>query len=200
MEAEHCIHFISNWRPRCRRFLPDTYSCIGYARSKFDDEGIREKIRAGLEGEDATKGKFLERLTYQRGEYDKPEGYKELHRIMTEREAKADGPVARMFYLAVPPTTYTSIMTQIKAECSKFDTKVPEESWLRVVIEKPFGRDLQSSEELSAHIGGLFSEEQVYRIDHFLGKELVQVRSAGTSISTALSSQTDFSDRLASRS
>ena len=76
----------------------------------------------------------------------------------------------RIFYLALPPVVYPSVCAEIKASAMS-STKG---SWTRVVVEKPFGKDLESSEKLNQSLSALFSEEQLYRIDHYLGKELVQ--------------------------
>ncbi|XP_055022267.1 glucose-6-phosphate 1-dehydrogenase-like isoform X3 [Boleophthalmus pectinirostris] len=74
----------------------------------------------------------------------------------------------RLFYLALPPTVYQSVTTNISAHC------ISLKGWNRVIVEKPFGHDLQSSQELSSHLFSLFKEDQIYRIDHYLGKEMVQ--------------------------
>jgi glucose-6-phosphate 1-dehydrogenase len=74
----------------------------------------------------------------------------------------------RIFYLALPPSVYPPVCANIKRAC------MSPTGWTRIVVEKPFGKDLQSSEELSAGISELFTEAQLYRIDHYLGKELTQ--------------------------
>ncbi|KAI3501003.1 hypothetical protein L1887_36833 [Cichorium endivia] len=74
------------------------------------------------------------------------------------------GPSRRLFYFALPPSVYPPVCKMIKTDAG---------GWTRVLVEKPFGRDLQSAEELSTQIGELFDESQIYRIDHYLGKELV---------------------------
>lgn len=74
----------------------------------------------------------------------------------------------RLFYLALPPTAFESCSSMIREHC------MPIKGWIRVIIEKPFGHDLDSSEKLSRHLSSLFHEDQIYRIDHYLGKEMVQ--------------------------
>ena len=119
-------------------------------------------------------------LTYQRGEgYDKPEGFQTMQQEIAKREGACDCETAgRLFYLAVPPSAYASIIANVKEHTSDLMIKGTEghKSWVRVVIEKPFGKDLQTSKELSEDIAQYFTEEAVYRIDHYLGKELSQVR------------------------
>lgn len=158
-----------------KKFLPSSFSVIGYARSDYTDESLRKQLKEYLSGDDKAKDTFLEKVTYQQGQYDTPDGYKELSRLLCEKEKKnKDSPVGRLFYLAVPPTVYPEVLKQIKHECATFCSNKKDKSWIRVIIEKPFGRDLQSAEELSSQVSDLFTEEQVYRIDHFLGKELAQ--------------------------
>lgn len=121
-------------------------------------------------------------VTYHEGgAYDKPEGFKSLQQTLAKIEGAANASAAgRLFYLAIPPTAYTSVLQNIKAECTELMMKGEKdkcESWLRIIVEKPFGRDLPTSEELSCEVAKLFSESEIYRIDHFLGKELSQVRA-----------------------
>ena len=74
----------------------------------------------------------------------------------------------RLFYLALPPSVFTPVTTHLKSAA------MSKTGWTRVIVEKPFGKDSDSSATLSAHLSSLFKEEQVYRIDHYLGKEMVQ--------------------------
>ncbi|KHJ82951.1 glucose-6-phosphate dehydrogenase domain protein, partial [Oesophagostomum dentatum] len=78
-------------------------------------------------------------------------------------------PVNRLYYLALPPTVFEPVTSELKEHCMDNG-----DSWTRVIIEKPFGHDLESSAKLSNHISKLFKEDQIYRIDHYLGKEMVQ--------------------------
>jgi Glucose-6-phosphate dehydrogenase, NAD binding domain len=128
-------------------------------------------------------------VSYHRGQYNQPEGYRGLLEKLVQKEGQHGGSVGRLFYLAIPPSSYADVAAMLKQECADVSTrasdrasngngcKPAEASWVRLVIEKPFGKDLDSSEELSQRIAHNFSEEQVYRIDHYLGKELSQVRS-----------------------
>jgi glucose-6-phosphate 1-dehydrogenase len=121
-------------------------------------------------------------VTYHEGgSYEEPTGFQTLQQELARREgASASSAAGRLFYLALPPTVYPPVMKNIKCHCSNLTLKgcSEEKSWVRVVVEKPFGRDLESSEELAAKVAQLFTEDQVYRIDHFLGKELTQVHSS----------------------
>lgn len=156
-----------------RGFLPDNLSIIGYARSKLSKHDLQEKVRPNLKGEPSIIDEFLEKLDYEAGQYDKPDGYQQLHKTICDRESKhGKDPKGRLFYLALPPSVYPEVTQGIKENCTEVD--VGEGGFLRVIVEKPFGKDLDSSEELAAKLNSLFPEDQLYRIDHYLGKELMQ--------------------------
>uniref|UniRef100_A0A4X2LLR3 Glucose-6-phosphate 1-dehydrogenase n=1 Tax=Vombatus ursinus TaxID=29139 RepID=A0A4X2LLR3_VOMUR len=109
---------------------------------------------------------FFSRNSYVAGQYDEPASF---HRLNSHMNSLHHGPQAnRLFYLALPPTVYEAVTKNIKEIC------MSQVGWNRVIVEKPFGKDLQSSDKLSNHISSLFYEDQIYRIDHYLGKEMVQ--------------------------
>ncbi|MFS7954274.1 putative glucose-6-phosphate dehydrogenase (NADP(+)) [Helianthus anomalus] len=115
--------------------------------------------KGGEETHDEDVSKFLPLIKYISGPYDADEGFQSLDEAISAYEMSKDdkgGSSKRLFYFALPPSVY------------------PPGGWTRVVVEKPFGKDLESSEALSTQIGDLFNESQIYRIDHYLGKELVQ--------------------------
>ncbi|GMH23897.1 hypothetical protein Nepgr_025740 [Nepenthes gracilis] len=157
-------------------FLPPSEVHIfGYARSKITDEELRERIRGpfiqakdAMPGDFETVSKFLQLIKYVSGFYDTEKGF----RLLDEEISKVEcGSSRRLFYLALPPSVYPSVCKMIKHCCM---SKSDNGGWTRIVVEKPFGKDTDSAEKLSAQIGELFEESQVYRIDHYLGKELVQ--------------------------
>lgn len=123
-------------------------------------------------------------VTYCQGPYDQASGFANLLETLQGLESAANAKtIGRLFYLALPPPVYPDVLSNIKQHCSEFSASEGDcqpDTWLRVIIEKPFGRDLASSEELSERVAGLFTEQQVYRIDHFLGKELTQVHHMST--------------------
>ncbi|VEL19225.1 unnamed protein product [Protopolystoma xenopodis] len=104
---------------------------------------------------------------YISGAYDMPDGFKKLDDHINTTYGKF---VNRIFYLALPPSVFEPVATNIKKHCMSSADGV----WTRIIIEKPFGRDLDSSNKLSAHLAGMFTEKQIYRIDHYLGKEMIQ--------------------------
>eukprot|EP00246_Nothoceros_aenigmaticus_P008106 TRINITY_DN225_c0_g3_i1.p1 TRINITY_DN225_c0_g3~~TRINITY_DN225_c0_g3_i1.p1 ORF type:complete len:543 (+),score=92.64 TRINITY_DN225_c0_g3_i1:262-1890(+) len=161
-------------------FLPvKQVKIVGYARSKLSDDELRGRLRGYLKVDqvDPTKEpskvleQFLGLVSYTAGAYDSVEGFKALNHVVADHEAQisgATGPTRRLFYLALPPSVYPQVSAMVSAHCMN------QRGWSRVIVEKPFGKDLQSSEELSQQLGDLFQEDQLYRIDHYLGKEIVQ--------------------------
>jgi len=156
----------------------DDVHIFGYARTKLSDDDLRERIRGylskGASSEDSEiLSDFLKHIKYVSGGYDSAEGFLSLNKEISEHELAKNsyGSSRRLFYLALPPSVYPSVCKMIKSYC--MNQAVPT-GWTRIVVEKPFGKDLASAEELSAQLGELFDEPQLYRIDHYLGKELVQ--------------------------
>ncbi|KAK4757099.1 hypothetical protein SAY87_007226 [Trapa incisa] len=163
-------------------FLPaDEVHIFGYARTKISDEELRNRLHGYLiqeknpspqHSEDLSK--FLQLIKYVSGSYDTEEGFKRLDKEISQHEIlknSSEGSSRRLFYLALPPSVYPPVCKMIRKCCMN---KSDLGGWTRIVVEKPFGKDLESAENLSAQIGELFDEPQIYRIDHYLGKELVQ--------------------------
>ncbi|KAL8130711.1 hypothetical protein V2J09_019866 [Rumex salicifolius] len=160
---------------------PDEVHIFGYARSKITDMELKDRIRGYLMQEKNATPKhseqvdrFLQLIKYVCGGYDSEEGFRLLDKEIAKHECdknSLDGSSRRLFYLALPPSVYPSVCKMIRHYCMN---KSDKGGWTRIVVEKPFGKDLDSSEELSSQIGELFEESQIYRIDHYLGKELVQ--------------------------
>ncbi|GMI76814.1 glucose-6-phosphate dehydrogenase 6 [Hibiscus trionum] len=164
----------------CQGFLPpDEVHIFGYARTKISDDELRNRIRRYLVSERSASpsedvSKFLQLIKYVSGSYDAAEGFQLLDKEVEKHEIKKssqEGSSRRLFYLALPPSVYPSVCRMIRKYCMN---KSDLGGWTRIVVEKPFGKDLGSAEELSSQIGELFDEPQIYRIDHYLGKELVQ--------------------------
>ncbi|SGZ48664.1 CIC11C00000003259 [Sungouiella intermedia] len=153
--------------------LPATVQIIGYARSKLSTEELRSRIKENLKlKDDRAKEKvdgFLELISYISGPYDKPEGYQQLNKAIEEYDSKNKVTESqRLFYLALPPSVFTEVGSHIKEHC------YPENGKLRLIVEKPFGHDLESARQLQRDLAPLFTEEELYRIDHYLGKEMVK--------------------------
>lgn len=150
--------------------IPENTQVFGYARSDLKVEDIRKKCEPYIKlkpGEEETFEKFWAANHYVRGAYDKRTDFEHLNHALTRAEdSKREN--NRIFYLALPSSVFMESTRHIRETC------MAERGWTRVIIEKPFGYDADSSEKLSKHLSGLFTEEQLYRIDHYLGKEMVQ--------------------------
>lgn len=154
---------------------------FGYARTKITDDDLRDRIRGYLSprsGESAeqaeTLSNFLQLIKYVSGSYDREDGFLLLNDEISKHEYSKNSQVGtsrRLFYLALPPSVYPSVCKMIRKYCMN---RSDLGGWTRIVVEKPFGKDLDSAEQLSSQLGELFDEPQLYRIDHYLGKELVQ--------------------------
>ena len=161
----------------CSGLLPDDYLIIGCARSDLDDEAFRERLREGMQRfgrlTDADCDgwdDFAQRLHYQRLVYDQAEGYNRLVAYLDELESARGLPGNRLFYLSTPPVLYAPIVEQLGAAGLSHNRG----DYTRIVIEKPFGVNEASAHELNRRIHKVFEEDQIYRIDHYLGKETVQ--------------------------
>jgi len=150
--------------------LPKNTKIVGYARSKISIDDILKKSVPFMKVKPEEKEKcnaFFQINSYVAGAYDKSDGFAGLHQAINALEGGTGG--NRLFYLALPPSVYADVTKNLKGQCM-----AQEPFWTRVIVEKPFGRDSASSAELAVHISGLFKENQIYRIDHYLGKEMVQ--------------------------
>eukprot|EP00898_Chlorokybus_atmophyticus_P001025 jgi/Chlat1/1923/Chrsp153S02251 len=161
--------------------LPAKTQIIGYARTTMTDTELRHKLRSSLVPSSATDHgaklgpsleSFLNCCYYMSGAYDKPEGFADLADMLAEFEKKhgAQSAPRRLFYLALPPSAYREVAAGIKERAMGDESSG---GWNRIVLEKPFGRNTESSDELSHALQQLFLEKHLYRIDHFLGKEIV---------------------------
>lgn len=154
--------------------LPEDTVIWGYARSKMSHEDLRKKLRPYLEKTSCSPKvitDFLSRCFYKSGQwYGDIEAFTELNKEITSNENKLFDKLEhnRLFYFAIPPNVFEETGVAIKQTC------MAEKGWTRIIIEKPFGRDLQSCEEMLATLSKHFSEDQLFRIDHYLGKEMVQ--------------------------
>eukprot|EP00245_Coleochaete_scutata_P012804 TRINITY_DN501_c2_g2_i1.p1 TRINITY_DN501_c2_g2~~TRINITY_DN501_c2_g2_i1.p1 ORF type:complete len:523 (+),score=91.19 TRINITY_DN501_c2_g2_i1:216-1784(+) len=158
-------------------FLPgDTVQIIGYSRSEMTVEALRSRLKGYLKvpashpvsDPQETVNSFLELVSYVAGPYDEGSGFEKLEAAIVDKEKSAEGVVRRLFYMALPPSVYPVVAVQLR------EHNMNKRGWTRVIVEKPFGKDLASAEELSSQLGKLFTEDQMYRIDHYLGKEIVQ--------------------------
>ena len=161
-----------------QRLMPPNYIILGYARSPLSDDDMRQRARTSMlanpevEFQNADWEAFASRLFYVSGEYDDAEGFQRLSERITTLEEQWNIGGNRLFYLSTPPSVYEPIVTCLGV--AGLVEPAGRQSWTRIVIEKPFGSDLHSAHKLNDHVLSVFNEEQVYRIDHYLGKETVQ--------------------------
>jgi glucose-6-phosphate 1-dehydrogenase len=161
-----------------RELLNENFYFLGCARSRFSDErfrtGAADAIRESFKGVDAENlTHFTEKLYYVPGNYDDEAFYSAIAGRLIELDRRHNVGGSRIFYLAVPPVLYGTIVEGLgRAGLSCIGR--PECEMVRLVVEKPFGRNLQSAVELNHIIQNHFDERQIYRIDHYLGKETVQ--------------------------
>jgi len=161
----------------CQNLLPPAFNIVGFARTSFSNDQFRSHVAENLTCRytpdhscaDRVK-EFLSHCYFTAGSYVSPESFVELYADMSQVEDNAA--TNRIFYLAIPPSVVLDTVGAIAGaglvNCGK------EDPWSRVVIEKPFGSDRESSDLLSRELAQVFSENQTYRIDHYLGKEVIQ--------------------------
>ncbi|KAK5648911.1 hypothetical protein RI129_003803 [Pyrocoelia pectoralis] len=149
--------------------LPKNMTIYGYARSKISVAELKAKNKIHMKlkpNEEDRYEQFWQHNHYVSGLYNIGSDFEVLNQKLAQHET---GPVSnRIFYLALPPSVYESTTTSIHSKC------MGQKGWTRIVIEKPFGKDSESSKQLSNHLVSLFSEKQIYRIDHYLEKEMIQ--------------------------
>jgi glucose-6-phosphate 1-dehydrogenase len=157
--------------------LPEDFAVIGVARNDQSNETFRRHLRTnvcqlgGCNVEGAHWKWLAARIAYSRGEFDDPATYKRLAQLLAKTDEVSHTGSNYLFYLATPPQVFASIVLRLG------DAGLLREGgdyWRRLIIEKPFGTDLRSARELNGQILSVLKESQVYRIDHYLGKETVQ--------------------------
>jgi glucose-6-phosphate 1-dehydrogenase len=164
------------WRTN---LLPHEFAIVAVGRRPYTDEAFRAELRASLEQfsrvlpiETAAWEPFAERITYCRGDFGDGALYETLATTLDELDRTRGTRGNRIFYLATQPSAFAEIITQLGRV--GLDHEQHGGGWRRIVIEKPFGRDLTSAIRLNREVGKVFRESQVYRIDHYLGKETVR--------------------------
>jgi glucose-6-phosphate 1-dehydrogenase len=159
-------------------YLPERYAVVGFSRTPTSDDAYRENMLAALrdtvKGETpvATDNPIIQALYYQAGDADDPATFQALKTRLETIEKERGLPGHRLFYLSVAPEFFPLILENLSA--AGLIRQRTDANWSRVIIEKPFGTDLQSARALNAIVGATLDENQIYRIDHYLGKETVQ--------------------------
>ena len=164
------------WRTN---LLPHEFVILAIGRREYGDEELRAEYRASLEKfsrviplDDAAWRSFASRIRYQRCDFADPAGFDKLVKTLDAIDREQRTPGNHLYYLATQPSAFAEIVGQLGRV--GLDHERHEGGWRRIVIEKPFGHDLQSAIRLNREVGKVFRESQVYRIDHYLGKETVR--------------------------
>jgi glucose-6-phosphate 1-dehydrogenase len=157
-----------------KKRLPERINVVGFARRPYNDDTFQSLLREGVlkfceESFDATIwAQFSSRLHYFQGNL---EIMADFPRLENSLQAMEEGPANRLYYLATAPEHYANVVNELGAANM---AKQSTDTWRRIIIEKPFGDNLASAEELNRVVHSVFLESQVYRIDHYLGKETAQ--------------------------
>ncbi len=163
------------WRTN---LLPADWMLVAVGRRPYDDDSFREEIGNSLDKwsrvplEPDAERQFLDRIVYHRGDFADDAAFDDLTKRLAEVDHDHGMPGNYLFYLATQPSAFGTIVGQLGR--SGLDHERHGGGWRRIVIEKPFGRDLDSAKRLNREVGKVFRESQVYRIDHYLGKETVR--------------------------
>ena len=167
------------WNQRLEEMLPSNYGIIGYSRSDDDDEKFRAEMRKAVDEFSRTGPEteplwsdFAKHLSYVSGTFDDANCFHKLRAQIEKNDKELGTGGNRLFYLSTPPSLFAQIVDQLdRAGLGPRDNQT---GWTRIIIEKPFGTDLDSARALQAEVSKVFGEKQIYRIDHYLGKEPVQ--------------------------
>jgi glucose-6-phosphate 1-dehydrogenase len=159
------------------RLLPEGFAVIGRGREPLTTDAYRDRVMGDLQkfgtmGANRGHCEWLEsRLTYLAGQFDDPATYAGLRDTLASvRRGDGARPSNALFYLATPPSLFGPIVERLAGA----GLLAEHDGWRRVIVEKPFGHDLESARALNRRLAGLLNEHQIYRIDHYLGKETVQ--------------------------
>jgi glucose-6-phosphate 1-dehydrogenase len=158
-----------------QQLLPEKFYIVGFSRRNFGDAEFREFISKDLKYQDTDLHRnFLQHLYYQEGLFAEEAGYTALIEKLNSFDQEIGACITRIFYLATPPDNYEPILdlldsTKLSEGCGQGSSK-----WTRIAIEKPFGKDLETAQVLDQKLAKIFDEKQIFRVDHYLGKDTVQ--------------------------
>ena len=153
-----------------KKMLPEEFFIMGYSRRDYTDGQFRDSF----EEEQSKEGwsEFAKHLYYQKGTFEENEGYEKLIERLDDLDKKIGACITRFFYLATPPEHYSDILNKLVT--TELSEGCGEGDWTRIIIEKPFGKDLETAKMLELKLSEIFDEKQIFRVDHYLGKETVQ--------------------------
>jgi glucose-6-phosphate 1-dehydrogenase len=161
------------------QLLPGGFSVVGFARTDLGTDGFESRLHDSVAKYARTGpvdgrvwSSFEQGISYFRGSYDDAESFRMLGERLDEIDRERGTSGNRLFYLATPPSSYEPIIHNLGE--SGLSRETASTGWRRIIVEKPFGHDLRSAQELNSRLARVFEERQVFRIDHYLGKETVQ--------------------------
>ncbi len=157
--------------------LPAGFAVVAFARRPYDDDVFRQQALESINQYSRQKpinqqvwDSFVAGLHYLQSNFNDPEGYTKLNTLLNKLDQERGTSGNRIFYLSTPPSQYPEIIQNLGNAGLSRNRK----GWTRIIIEKPFGHDLNTAHELNRQVARVFREDQIYRIDHYLGKETVQ--------------------------
>lgn len=161
--------------------LPAHFACVGFARREKSNEtfrnemhdDVREFSRSKPIDEEIWKN-FSSQIFYHQSNFDDDKGYETLNKFLKDLDKQLGTKGNRVFYLSTPPKYFPEIIQKLHQHKLVYDTNQVHDKWSRVIIEKPFGHNLKSAQDLQSEITQYLHEDQIFRIDHYLGKETVQ--------------------------
>ena len=158
--------------------LPEEFFIVGFARRGLTDQEFAELFRETILQKTPTDkvlwSIFAKHLYYQQGNFDDGAGYIQLIDKLKGFDDQLGACITRVFYLSTLPSNYEMILDNMKATKLSEGCGHEDNKWTRIAIEKPFGKDLQTAKELDLKLAQIFEERQIFRVDHYLGKETVQ--------------------------
>ncbi|BDE06118.1 glucose-6-phosphate 1-dehydrogenase [Vulcanimicrobium alpinum] len=167
------------WNLRLGDILPANYAIVGFSRSPFSDQSFRDEMRKSVDefsrsglAKEPLWSDFANHVSYVSGPFDDTDAYKKLRDVLEHNDQQFGTAGNRLFYLSTPPSLFATIVG--KLEDAGLGPHQNKTGWTRIIIEKPFGTDLDSARALQTEVSKVFDEKQIYRIDHYLGKEPVQ--------------------------
>jgi len=162
------------------RLLPSRFAVLGFGRHALEEDAFREEMRRGCEEfarrrplDASVWAAFARNVFYQQGAYDDPAAFQRLKGRLDEIDHALGLPGNRVFYLSTPPSAFAPVIRSL-GQAELAPRPLPGRPFARVIIEKPFGVDLETARALNRQVHEILDERQIYRIDHYLGKETVQ--------------------------
>jgi len=159
--------------------LPQHFACVAFARRPKSSDDFRKDMKKAVDEFSRTKPvldenwkPFSEKIVYHQSEFDDDKGYESLKKTLADLDTRFGTKGNRLYYLSTQPSFFADIIERLGKHDLLYEGS--KDKWSRVIIEKPFGRDEKSAEELQTQISNYLSEDQIFRIDHYLGKETVQ--------------------------